>query len=474
MIIQNIWRGYNLKIVFETMVLGVFLLAGQAVAFTEVQLTMNPADDTLGVYSPDGNKIAFVSGASGSNEIWVMNADGNGQTELTTLGLDAWESPVWSPDGTEIAFSTRYDYDIYKVSSNGLTISQLTNSVHPPYDERWQKYSPDGSKISYSRLTNGWSEVWIMNPDGTSQIPLATEHSQDDYAVWSPDGTKISYSYGSDFNQPLSLALMNADGSGKQTIASFSMTYGFKQAWSPDSSKIVFSASSSTANPSDRGVCVINIDGSDITKIANGDIRPQTQSWQSQVWSPDGSKIVYYSKDSGNFDIWMMNTDGSNKEQLTTSTGDDVEPYFSPDGRKILFESNRNGNWDIYVIDLVSVIPAIIDINPNTLNLKSSGKYITAYIELPDGYDVNYIDTSRVNLVTPSGNSVLVDTSAPVIVGDYDRDGLFDLMVEFDRATVVSYLSGSDNYEVTLKIIGELADETSFEGTDTIRVIKKG
>ncbi|MCZ7357299.1 MAG: PKD domain-containing protein [Candidatus Methanoperedens sp.] len=192
-----------------------------------------------------------------------------------------------------------------------------------------------------------------MNSDGTSQTPMATDHNMDLYASWSPGGTKISYEYGSNYNAPLSLALMNPDGSGKTTIASAPNTYGDFQAWSPDSSKIAFALSSDPAQLfGSRGVYVIKADGSGLTKIANGDIAEQTQSWQSEVWSPDGSKIVYFSKDSGNIDIWRMNPDGSGKEQLTTSSGDDVNPYFSPDGKRVIFESNRNGNFDIYAIEL--------------------------------------------------------------------------------------------------------------------------
>lgn len=76
----------------------------------------------------------------------------------------------------------------------------------------------------------------------------------------------------------------------------------------------------------------------------------------------------------------------------------------------------------------------------------------------------------------------MVDPSAPAIVGDYNSNGIQDLMVKFDRATVVRYLgetyvvtdvTGSD-YEIALKITGEHTDGTLFEGTDTIRVINKG
>jgi hypothetical protein len=124
------------------------------------------------------------------------------------------------------------------------------------------------------------------------------------------------------------------------------------------------------------------------------------------------------------------------------------------------------------------LIEATVDIDPDTLNLKSKGEWITAYIELPEGYDVNDIDVSTIYLV----DTIPVDTSAPATVGDYDSDGISDLMVKFDRIAVVAYLgtedvtedeTGTDYYE-ELTIIGELTDGTQFEGSDTIRVIDKG
>lgn len=107
---------------------------------------------------------------------------------------------------------------------------------------------------------------------------------------------------------------------------------------------------------------------------------------------------------------------------------------------------------------------ATIDVAPDTLNLKSKGKWITVHIEFPEGYDVNDVDVSSVVL-----NGAVLAESAPVEVGDYDGDGIADLMVKFDRADVQSILS--PGYDVSLTVSGKLADDTAFEGTDTIRVI---
>ncbi len=112
-------------------------------------------------------------------------------------------------------------------------------------------------------------------------------------------------------------------------------------------------------------------------------------------------------------------------------------------------------------------IPATIDIDPDTLNLKSKGKWVTGYVELPEGYDVNDINVSTINL---KPGEVPVDPTAPTTIGDYDSDGISDLMVKFNRANVVANLVAGN--EVKLTVTGKLIDGAAFEGNDTIRVIE--
>ncbi|MBN2076586.1 MAG: hypothetical protein JW762_13640, partial [Dehalococcoidales bacterium] len=114
--------------------------------------------------------------------------------------------------------------------------------------------------------------------------------------------------------------------------------------------------------------------------------------------------------------------------------------------------------------DGFQIIPANIDIDPNTLNLKSEGKVITTYIELPIGYDVSQIDISTIML-----NDQVSALMRPTNIGDCDKDGIPDLMVKFDRGLVQENLEIGEIIEV--RISGEV-DGIIFEGTDTIRVIE--
>lgn len=124
---------------------------------------------------------------------------------------------------------------------------------------------------------------------------------------------------------------------------------------------------------------------------------------------------------------------------------------------------------------LFEPVTAVIDIDPDTLNLKSSGMWITCYIELPDGYDVSDIDVSSILL-----NKTISAETTPTSIGDWDHDGIPDLMVKLDRAEVISYIIAHINMTeleeekfmtIILTLTFELHNGIPFLGSDTMRII---
>jgi hypothetical protein len=113
---------------------------------------------------------------------------------------------------------------------------------------------------------------------------------------------------------------------------------------------------------------------------------------------------------------------------------------------------------------IIRLIDAFVDIDPNTLNLKSRGQWITTYIELPEGYDVSNIDISTVRL-----NDEILAELHPTQIGDYDNDRIPDLTVKFKRQDLIAILSTG---EAKLTITGRVRS-TLFIGRDTIRVINR-
>lgn len=125
-----------------------------------------------------------------------------------------------------------------------------------------------------------------------------------------------------------------------------------------------------------------------------------------------------------------------------------------------------------------NVIKADVDIDPDALSLKSNGKFITVYIELPEEYNVTDIVLETVHL---EGVQAITDSTYGFVkdpdLMDHDGDGILERMVKFDRAGVISlliqHMSPLVKQEVTLEVTGNLDDGTTFEGSDTIKVLPK-
>jgi hypothetical protein len=120
------------------------------------------------------------------------------------------------------------------------------------------------------------------------------------------------------------------------------------------------------------------------------------------------------------------------------------------------------------------IIEAIVDVDPNTLNLNSGGNWITCYIELPAGYDVNDIDGETVTLENVKAHMGKEGWACPQASAgntmDHDGDGVLERMVKFDRSAVAALLKPG---VATVAIMGKLPNHTTLHGTDLLKVIGK-
>jgi hypothetical protein len=183
---------------------------------------------------------------------------------------------------------------------------------------------------------------------------------------------------------------------------------------------------------------------------------------------------------AGGHDFWLVKTDANGGMEWNRTYGGVNHDWgysvvqtgdggYAMTGRT---QSLGAGGWDGWLIKLAPVeIPTTLDIDPNMLNLGSKGRWITAYIELPEGYDVADINVSTIML-----NGTVPSELRPTAIGDYDSDGVPDLMVKFNRTAVSELIlsQGIKYGNVTLTITGKLNDGTLFEGSDVIRVRMPG
>jgi dipeptidyl aminopeptidase/acylaminoacyl peptidase len=141
-------------------------------------------------YSPDGTRIAFESGRSGNEEIWISNADGSHLVQLTAF-RNAWSgSPRWSPDGQKIAFDSNAagNWDIYVTGAQGGHAVRLTTTESQEFRPSW---SHDGKWIYFCSTRTGQPQVWKIPAAGGAAVPV-TKHGGG-VAFESTDGEDLYY-----------------------------------------------------------------------------------------------------------------------------------------------------------------------------------------------------------------------------------------------------------------------------------------
>lgn len=316
---------------------------------------------------PIGQDIFFISNRDGFYEIYVMNADGSGQTRLTqpspfynmAILVRRWYSPpilvdylrestehkMWfalSPDGKRIAFQCQRKSrpHICVMNADGSDLAVLRYEGRVDLVPTW---SPDGDRIifiSWQESGQGWeSQIFVASADGRHVGPLTSFKADhvNYYLAWSPDGQKIAFSLRNIETENMNIYLMNPDGSNVVQLTNGEVDT--QAAWSPDSKQIAYIAS--PENSSERYLLnVVNVDGTNPRLLT-----PNPDFYSSPIWSPDASQIAFRC----GRDICVINANGTNLIKLTHDDAFDSLPNWSPDGQRIVFTRQSPGG--IFVIN---------------------------------------------------------------------------------------------------------------------------
>jgi TolB protein len=315
------------------------------------QLT-SEGDNGEAYFSPDGKKLIFQSNREGyaCDKIWMMNIDGSDK-HMVSPKHGAHTCSYFFPDNQKIVFSSTshlagdcppkpqmpqvgghvwplYPYDIFVADMDGSNMRKITDN--PQYDAE-PVVSSDGRRIVFGSVREGDFDVYVMNADGSGVRRLTDRMGYDGGPWFSPDGKKIAYRawYPETEEEkalwrdcmannyivpvPLDLWVMDSDGSNKKMILHNGAT-NFAPSWHPDGQWLIFSS---------------NMDD----------------------WKEERKQYGH------NFELYLINIDGSGLERITHNSVFDGFPMFSPDGKKLAFASNRNPlkprATDIFIADWV-------------------------------------------------------------------------------------------------------------------------
>jgi Tol biopolymer transport system component len=322
---------------------------GAAVLLTVASCAgQEPAHDSI-----DG-AIVFSSSRDGDFEILVMDADGGAVRQLTqnaSRGANEADdyAPAWSPDGSRVAFTSTRDHDgdgfesqeLYVMAADGSGQTRLTENRIGEGEPSW---SSNGDSLLYARPRPSGEDTFelaLMTSDGAQVRPLI---EIDGYGsgAFSPDGARLAFTRcGSDGDEPdCEIWVARADGDDAHVLVD-SQGRDSGPAWSPDGTRIAF-----TSDRDRNGDCffhdcwghngeiyVMDADGSDQARVTND---PGDDG--SPTWSPDGSRIAFaglrnvdgaVDTPDENYEIYVMDADGSGLRRLTNNTAWDWQPDWS-------------------------------------------------------------------------------------------------------------------------------------------------
>jgi Tol biopolymer transport system component len=236
-------------------------------------------------WSPDGKQLAFAAAASPSanGQLWIMNADGSSQHLLLDDPSDSDIEPSFSPDGGTVVFGRcgPINCAIYRVRVDGSGLTAVTHfNANQDIFDLWPVYSPDGTKIAFTSFNrnNGFlCAIYTVDADGSNFRLLTPPRLTAFQPDWSRDGTKIAFSTHSNSILDEEIWVMRSDGSGQPVQITNNNSHwngyltgphDFSASWSPEGNKIVLERDSPDYGRS--GIYVINADGSGETLVFQG------------------------------------------------------------------------------------------------------------------------------------------------------------------------------------------------------------
>jgi dipeptidyl aminopeptidase/acylaminoacyl peptidase len=293
--------------------------------------------------APAGRLLFVREALDGTRDIYAINADGTNEINLSDHPADD-AYPVWSPDGTQIAFQSNRDglWQVYVIDSDGGSLTRYSDldtvSQRPGW--RWgfdQNVENPSPVLVFQVDTVEFPRFAVFESTSQSPMQMLTIPDMPVYRpVPSPNGRLTAFHTRRDGS--INLSVFDVEGDAVVITPAGANDGAF--AWSPDSTLIAFER---------NGEIYAVTMGTYVEEIGVPRNVTVTTAYEEQpAWSPDGTALVYVS----NGDIVTSNADGGNPLNLTQSVTYDAAPAWSPDGTQIAFASFRvEDDWELYVMN---------------------------------------------------------------------------------------------------------------------------
>jgi serine/threonine protein kinase len=279
-------------------------------------------------------QIAFASGRTGDPQIFLADLNGENAFQVTNVENGACQ-PSWSPDGQRMVFISPCSgkEDIYRNSSlyiingDGTNLITLDASPGGNFDPEW---SPDGKSIAFTSLRTGQMEIFtvdVENPTAVTQLTNGASQIESRMPAWSPDGSQLVYVVRR--IGVYQIWVMNADGTEQDQIIRSGVQYtDYAPVWSPKNDLIIFNQRCATTfcNP-----YLVNTSATSRANEQGLRVRLNIAYIENVAYSPDGFYLAYEGVgEAGNVDIFFMTVSGGNRVRLSTDPAQDFHPAWRP------------------------------------------------------------------------------------------------------------------------------------------------
>jgi hypothetical protein len=249
--------------------------------------------------------------------LFRMSDDGNEQEALTS-GPQNDTNPAWSPDGERVVFvSDRTgNKDLWVMDIAGQELGQITDH---PGDEDMPAWSPGGNALAFAAYREGNWDIYISRADGDRPRRLTSHPTADVAPAWSPDGRWLAFASYRDDNWEI--YVISRDGSELMRLTENDAT-DFRPAWSPQGNLIAFES----YRDGDMEIYVVGVEGEETRNLTNA---PAAND-HGPAWDASGEKLWFYSNQEAGWDIFSLNLDGSGLANMTKSEALEQDPAVQP------------------------------------------------------------------------------------------------------------------------------------------------